>query len=332
VSSASKSVNFLAQIGRLSLLGTTFIFVFIGVASCDGEASAGRLLLVLVTAFFFHLAVYAWNDIADLRIDRSQPRRARSPLVRGDVGVRTVVAFAGGATLVALALAAVLGGKPLLWMALSLAGLLLYDALGKRIGPPIGVDFIQGLGWAALVVFGGVATGRTSGVLMVNACYVVITILLVNGVHGALRDLPNDFRCGARTTAIELGARPLPNGGAEVPVRLRAYAIVLQLAMSACLIGAAADTKGPATTALIFAGSLTALVLLWQGLQAAASPERSWIVALVHILLVLTLPVVLVADRLDTTELLILLVLFGAPWASVARPLRHRLRPVETLK
>jgi hypothetical protein len=34
----------------------------------------------------------------------------------------------------------------------------------------------------------------------------------MNGMHGGLRDLASDFDCGARTTAIVLGARPGPPG------------------------------------------------------------------------------------------------------------------------
>ncbi|HEX8690076.1 MAG TPA: UbiA family prenyltransferase [Solirubrobacterales bacterium] len=334
MSRTSKLVNFVAQVGRLSLLGTTFIFVLLGVAAAEGDASPGRLAAVLAAAVFFHLSVYAWNDIADLRIDRSQPRRARSPLVSGQAGVRATAAFASGATLAALALAATQGGEATLWMALALAGLLLYDALGKRIAATVCADLVQGLGWAALVVYGATATGETAAVLAWIAAYVVFTILLVNGVHGALRDLANDYRCGARTTAIWLGARPLPNGGAAVPPRLLAYAVALQLTMAAILLGAAVavDSLGTLEIALVLGGDLAAIALLLRGLRVSGSPERSWLVALAHILLVLMLPLILVAERLDALELLLLLVLFGLPWAAVARPLRQRLNPTGALE
>src|SRR4029077_10201067 len=49
-------------------------------------------------------------------------------------------------------------------------------------------------------------------------------IFLINGVHGGLRDLVNDLRCGMATTASFLGARPRPDGQAESPPALQVFA------------------------------------------------------------------------------------------------------------
>src|SRR4029077_14145933 len=49
-------------------------------------------------------------------------------------------------------------------------------------------------------------------------------IFLINGVHGGLRDLVNDLRCGMATTASFLGARPRPDGQVESSPALQVFA------------------------------------------------------------------------------------------------------------
>jgi hypothetical protein len=49
-------------------------------------------------------------------------------------------------------------------------------------------------------------------------------ILLVNGVHGGLRDLANDLRCGMTTTAGFLGSRPALDGTVESSPALQVFA------------------------------------------------------------------------------------------------------------
>jgi 4-hydroxybenzoate polyprenyltransferase len=103
----------------------------------------------------------------------------------------------------------------------------IYDLWGKSTWPLL-TDFAQGLSWGCLglwaaLVVGGQATPLT-GVLF---AYVVVYILLISGVHGGLRDLPNDSRYGVRSTAVFFGAR-VEGEGVVIPQRLRRYSRFLQ--------------------------------------------------------------------------------------------------------
>jgi hypothetical protein len=60
--------------------------------------------------------------------------------------------------------------------------------------------------------------------------YVVVYILLISGVHGGLRDLPNDSRYGVRSTAVFFGAH-VEGEGVVIPRRLRHYSRFLQGAL-----------------------------------------------------------------------------------------------------
>jgi 1,4-dihydroxy-2-naphthoate octaprenyltransferase len=52
---------------------------------------------------------------------------------------------------------------------------------------------------------------------------------MINGVHGSLRDLENDLKSGAKTTALALGARPRANDAVVLSMPLVLYTLFLQL-------------------------------------------------------------------------------------------------------
>jgi 4-hydroxybenzoate polyprenyltransferase len=310
---------YLTQLGRGTLLGTTFIVVLLGAASAQAAPRYGRLALMILAALAYHVAVYAWNDVVDLPVDRSQPRRASSPLVRGEVSARTVglvaTAFAGAA----LGIAASAGAEATLWMAAALVLLLCYALFGKRIRLTPATDLIQGLGWAALAGYGAAAIGHPTATTVRVGGYLTLLIVLVNGVPGAIRDLANDYRSGVRTTAILLGAVPAGRG-VLVSRRLAGYAVLLHLAMVATLVSGLAGAEAAAAAGL----GVLSLGLLGYGLANADDPPRSWLAGLAYILLVLTLPVLLVIHRLEVPLAVAMGVLYVLPWASVGRPLRQR--------
>src|SRR5882672_4637092 len=78
--------NLLADIcrfGRFSVLGFSVMLPLIGAAAVSRALSAGQLVALTAVGFAFHIFAYVSNDVFDLPIDRTQPLRADSPLVRG---------------------------------------------------------------------------------------------------------------------------------------------------------------------------------------------------------------------------------------------------------
>lgn len=307
-----------AQLGRTSLLGVTFTFTLLGMASAGQPVSAWDILLALAGATAFHLAVYAWNDLVDLPIDRTEPRRAASPLVRGTVAPRQLAAVAAVAAAAALAVSLAAGIEALASMAAALGLLLGYDLWGKRCPVPPATDLVQGLGWAALVWFGAAAAGSPTAATVWIGAYVVVAILLVNGVHGAVRDLANDQRHGARTTARFLGADVDAAGHVRLPAALWCYGVVLHLGDVAIVVAAlvATGAGGPLRCALTVATGAACLALLCTGLARAGTAPASWRAGFTYIVLMLLLPVLVVADHLRGALLGALLVLSAVPWAA----------------
>jgi len=292
-----------AQFGRLPPVGATLTLVAVGLAagSAGGDPAVRRAAAVALAAVLFHIGVYVCNDIVDVKIDRTDPRRAHLPLAAGLVPVRLAV------LVVAVAL---LSGAAVLWAAttdpavlgcyaLATAGLLGYDLLGKRTPVPPVLDLVQGAGWGFLVLLAAASAGSVGAAAGWLAGSAGLYVALVNGVIAGLRDLPNDRRHGARTTAVLFMARPAavparPGVPARrLPAGFQAYALALHLlAAAACLAGvgtlAGLDPAGrrPALV-LSAAGELVCLLLLASGLRRYDGARGGWRTGFGYIVLAL---------------------------------------------
>lgn len=217
---------------RLPAFGFSALLALLGAASVAPGLPAWRLWGLLGATLAFHQFGYVLNDVIDLPIDRLHPGRAGYPLVRGWLKPWHALAYALAQIPLAFAISAWLGAGVWAYAALAAAflGLGVYDMWGKRTRLPPLTDALQGLGWAALALYGAiVAGGAPARLSWILAAWVVLYIVLVNGVHGSLRDLTSDTAAGALTTAILLGARP----GARAPLRLLGYTAALQAALAA---------------------------------------------------------------------------------------------------
>ena len=238
---------------RVSTLGFTLLLPLSGAASAAPGWRAGEVAWLLALALAFHVFAYVFNDVVDLRVDRTEPLRASSPLVRGAISRTQALVLAWAQLPIAFALALAGGARaPLLgWLALAFGALALYDLYGKRCPWPLLTDAVQSVGWCALLLMGAWASaGEASAATWWLAAYVFLCVLLVNGVHGGLRDLANDSRCGARTTAVWLGARAGAGTAIVLSPALVAYALALQAGLVACALGACRATTSGSDHAL----------------------------------------------------------------------------------
>ncbi|HNP74407.1 MAG TPA: UbiA family prenyltransferase [Kouleothrix sp.] len=219
---------------RFPAFGFTVILPFLGAASAAPRLAPAQLAGLLALALAFHSFSYVENDVIDLPLDRRQPLRQADPLVRGAISPAVALAFALAQVPLALALTFWLGAPATAYLALAagFALMTVYNLWGKRVALPVSTDMAQGLAWAALALYGAiVAAGAPTGLTFLLSAYVVLYVMLINSIHGSLRDLANDFACGKRSTAILLGARPLGATQLHIPARLRFYAFALQYAL-----------------------------------------------------------------------------------------------------
>lgn len=258
-------------------MGATISYALVGSATSSGSASVVQVLgfVLLGVATHGHAAIF--NDVIDYPIDRTEARRADSPLVRGDVSrpVASAVAFGslGLSALMMLALGA--GGEA--WLAWSLAiGLVdIYTLIGKRVKWAVISDAVQGVGTACFVWVGAAATGGVTAASVAAMVHVAGYVMMVNGVHGTVRDMANDAARGARTTALMFGAFVDDAGAAVLPRSFIGWAAALQFwllaATAAVFLLSRSELSAPAAVGSATTGLILSALLIRYGAAALAN-------------------------------------------------------------
>ena len=193
---------------RIDMLAFICVLVLLGAVSASPDLTWGQVGALLGVAIGFNVYGFVFNDVMGLALDRTEPRRARCPLVRGTLTRRRAMLLALAPIPAILILTASLGGGAQAYalILLSFGLVAVYNFWGKRFVLPPLTDLVLGLSSASLVMYGAVVVGAPSGLTLVVASYAALHTALIT-LHGALRDLANDTRCGAFTSAILFGAK-----------------------------------------------------------------------------------------------------------------------------
>ena len=311
---------------RLSALGGTIVMVILGAGTVTPHPGIIKILGLIGSGIAFHIYSYLLNDVIDLPIDRNEPRRVNFPLVRGTISTVATLVMA----LIQIPVAIFLtylnqGGIPAyVTLMISFVCLGIYNIWGKKaIFPPL-TDFVQGLGWGGLGLYGAYLTaGHISTATMVLFAYIVIMILMSNGVHGSVRDLKNDFQCGVRSTAIMFGTRSELDERVQITASLRRYAQLLNLllvSIALCTLGI--NWFGYNRMALLWTIGveiILSMLSLW-ALHLIARPVQNQgelnSGGMLHLLVVFLMMIVLFIPGMDIALSSLVLLLFLAPLLS----------------
>jgi 4-hydroxybenzoate polyprenyltransferase len=289
-------VSAVARFGRLTAAGLGMSSVVIGHATAGGRLPLSVLIGLLLVGLTFHVVAFALNDLFDLELDRTDPTRAGSPLVRG-----AITPLAAGIVIGALAVTSFVldwlffgvsgprgGVAGTVALAAGYACLVFYDAFSKQLPVPLVADAVQGLGWACLVWYGAVRGGGATTGTTLAAGFVLGFVVIVNAVHGGLRDLRNDSRRGVRTAAIVFGAT-LQGDVVTIPPLLFGLAWLIQAGLAAvAVLSPLGVAGGPGWWVVWYlvalASTALAVWLLRQAVRSPADPVRFKNLGAAHIL------------------------------------------------
>lgn len=314
---------------RFSTLGVSILMALLGAVSAaavhDGHTAVTGHYIAAVSlgAIAFHNFAYVLNDIVDLPLDRTDPRRDRFPLVRGIISPRQALLFVLLQILIAFAITFWLDGRASAYLALAAAFffMAIYDVWGKRCFLPPLTDLAQGIGWGVMALWAAaLVPGALTGLSWILFSYLVLFIVLINGLHGSFRDLANDYKNGVRSTAIFLGVRPQGEEGLIIPRRVRRYAAVLQAALIGIaylpfLGGMLAYPPGRSllTILALSLATFASWKLMGRALDAAAHRPRMLALGTLHILSMLGMLVTLFFFRLSFGLQIMVLAIFLGP-------------------
>lgn len=226
---------------RLPALFLTISIPLFGALSVRSATTYGDVVGLLLIGIAIHFYVYVLNDVVDRDLDATVLGRARKPITRGAVSIVVALAFVLVQLPIAYALTYLFFPDEVLLLgvllSVSLVMMSLYNIFGKRFPvSPIFADLATGLWAAFFYLFSVVAVeGQIDEVVVILTLFVISWSTYVNGFHCGLRDVAQDYKFGACTTPIWMGAR-FQDGRLHIPSRLKAYSLVLQAGVTALLV------------------------------------------------------------------------------------------------
>ena len=144
-----------ARLIRLFPMGITALYPIIGlVMPSTGPVSAGDWLSLVALGVLFHVYAHVANDVIDLSLDLTDPRRVRLQWSSAGYRPQWGLWIALSTTPV---MALLLLGHPIIVAGSLAAGVALlgcYDIASKSLPVPFLADLVQGAGWSALVFVG----------------------------------------------------------------------------------------------------------------------------------------------------------------------------------
>jgi 4-hydroxybenzoate polyprenyltransferase len=273
---ARRTAEAAARFIRLFSLGATLLALLTGFATGrTGGAPVAALLWTLLVGALFHIHANVANDVVDLPIDRTDPRRAPDPLVRGLVSAPRALLVAITALVPLFACLLVAPARGAFWPLVAAVVLVgCYNLAGKVLPVPLLADAVEGAGGGCLVLAGAALAGGATQVTWWAAGFALVYIMMINGLHGAVRDVHNDRRAGARTTAVLAGVQIRDGRSVAVPALVAGWGAALQLALGGLLAGALSAGRPAAApaawlvsvvvTAVGFGLSTLALLRAWR--------------------------------------------------------------------
>jgi hypothetical protein len=188
-----------------------------------------------------HSLACTLNDLADEDDDRDHGGRASAPLVSGAIDRVGAVASLCGLLLTALAIVGY--WRPSASSTFLLAGLFALATYGNlwqkrsRHVSPVVMDHFFGLMMGIPIVYGAAATGgHLDATVWLSAVTFSLSMTLMNCVAGNLKDLAADHSARVRTTALELGVLPGPDGHPRFSTRYRRYVVALCVGWGGALL------------------------------------------------------------------------------------------------
>lgn len=317
-----EALRFLYFFIRFPALSFTAVLPLLGAASVTMHLSPAQVLALVAVAVMFHIFAYVLNDVVDLPLDRIDVWRTDYPLVRQSVQPERALLVALVQVPLVFVATAAMGASLAAHAALAAAVALMtvYDLWGKRCPVPLVTDAVQATAWCGLMLYGALSAGTPGSVTALLAAHLFVYVMMINGIHGSVRDLASDWRGGARTTAIYLGARPREHGGVVLPRRFVAYAWSLQGALVGITLARllrSASTGGEGVGPVVWTSSLgltlAAVLVPAVAVRFAAHGPKLGLAGTLHLVASLGVLICLYGISMNGATVAVVLFLYSVP-------------------
>ncbi len=170
-----------------------------------GEPPIINTLLTVVASLFAAIAVYVYNDVCDIEMDRLNPQKQSRPLVSGKVTVREAMHLVYISGFAGLALSLLMGIETFLLCTIYVVIFTIYSHPRIRIKKRFLLkEMTVSVGFTLTCLLGGVAVGSISVPLLFLAIFYLGYGMVVQPLDEAY-DMKEDEKFGCRTIPMVFG-------------------------------------------------------------------------------------------------------------------------------
>ena len=214
-----------AKLIRLKSLGMSMIPV-IGALSVSGDLFIRDFILLFFIGVLINATGFMLNDLIDRNRDEVSPDFEDRPMVQSILSPQLVSKLIVFFILITL-ITVILYFQNLLALLALIIGSgfgILYDIFGKKI---YGSDILLASAFASFCLFGMLTqSGKLSSYNIILILLIFFQVLYFNVIEGGLKDAYNDRKTGAKTIAVKLEVRIIPE--IKIPTKFKILALVLE--------------------------------------------------------------------------------------------------------
>ena len=203
-----KKLRLYLRLGRVHSSVLTALAPVIAAIATDISLSIYHYIELFIIGFIFHIFLFVYNELCDVKIDKTSKTLKGKPLVDGSINLRSAKSIVISSIVVILLLNIVFFKEksiiliPIILLAFLFGGL--YDFVGKRF---FHADYLLALSYLALTIYGGFSVSQNPNILVYIIGSIAFMQMLFQNIVAGLKDVDHDYLAGGISTPIRFGVK-----------------------------------------------------------------------------------------------------------------------------
>jgi 4-hydroxybenzoate polyprenyltransferase len=196
------------RLGRVHSSVLTALAPVVAAVATNVSLSIYHYFELYLIGFLSHLIFFIYNEICDIKIDKTSETLKGKPLVDGSINIRSAKSIVTLCIILIFLLTIVFFKEksiilmPIVFLAFIFG--VLYDHFGKRI---FHADYFVASGYFFLTLYGGFSVTQNPTLLVYIIGSIAFMQMLFQNIVAGLKDVDHDYLAGGISTPIRLGVK-----------------------------------------------------------------------------------------------------------------------------
>ncbi|KYK25379.1 hypothetical protein AYK24_04970 [Thermoplasmatales archaeon SG8-52-4] len=203
-----KKLRLYLRLCRVHSSVLTALAPVVAAAATNVSLTIFHYLELFLIGFLSHIIFFVYNEICDIKIDKTSKTLKGKPLVDGSINIRNAKSIVILSIVLLFVLSIVFFKEksiilvPIVFLAFLLG--VIYDHFGKRF---FHADYFVASGYFFLTIYGGFSVSQNPGFIVYIIGSIAFMQMLFQNIVAGLKDVDHDYLAGGISTPIRLGVK-----------------------------------------------------------------------------------------------------------------------------